>query len=109
MVINLLNNAIKFTDSGSVTVNEKQENDQLVISVSDTGKGISEDEIDTIFDEYRQVKGSVFIVKIPRVYKVIRVVKPASLIAPATIDIALNVNAYPRTSPNSLAQSRNRL
>ena len=29
-----------------------------MIAVVDTGKGIPEDEIDTIFDEYRQVKGS---------------------------------------------------
>jgi nitrogen-specific signal transduction histidine kinase len=58
MLINLLSNAIKFTDSGSVTVQVKQENDQFVLSVSDTGQGIPEDELSTIFDEYRQVKGS---------------------------------------------------
>ncbi|MDP6778426.1 MAG: two-component regulator propeller domain-containing protein, partial [Candidatus Latescibacteria bacterium] len=58
MVINLLSNAIKFTDSGTVTVNAASQGDQLVIAVADTGKGIPADEIDTIFDEYRQVKGS---------------------------------------------------
>ena len=58
MVINLLSNAIKFTDSGSVTVQSHREDDQLVIAVAGTGKGIPPDEIDTIFDEYRQVKGS---------------------------------------------------
>ena len=58
MLINLLSNAIKFTDSGKVTVNAKQMDNQVVISVTDTGKGIPADEIDTIFDEYRQVKGS---------------------------------------------------
>ena len=58
MVINLLSNAVKFTDSGSVTINASKNDDQLVISVADTGKGIPADEIDTIFDEYRQVKGS---------------------------------------------------
>ena len=35
-----------------------RDGDQLVIAVVDTGKGIPADEIDTIFDEYRQVKGS---------------------------------------------------
>ena len=58
MVINLLSNAVKFTDAGAVTAKAAREGDQLVISVTDTGKGIPADEIDTIFDEYRQVKGS---------------------------------------------------
>ncbi len=58
MLINLLSNAIKFTDSGSVTVQARQENGLLVLSVSDTGQGIPEDEVLTIFDEYRQVEGS---------------------------------------------------
>ncbi|MDP6779494.1 MAG: ATP-binding protein [Candidatus Latescibacteria bacterium] len=58
MVINLLSNAIKFTDAGSVTVDASKDGDDLVIAVADTGKGIPVDEIDTIFDEYRQVKGS---------------------------------------------------
>jgi signal transduction histidine kinase len=58
MVINLLSNAIKFTDSGIVTVSAATEDGQLVISVSDTGKGIPADELPTLFDEYRQVEGS---------------------------------------------------
>jgi signal transduction histidine kinase len=58
MLINLASNAIKFTDSGRVTVKAKMEDGQLELSVSDTGKGIPQDELVTIFDEYRQVKGS---------------------------------------------------
>ena len=65
MVINLLSNAIKFTDSGSVTVKAERESgggesgrENLVISVTDTGKGIPADELPTLFDEYRQVEGS---------------------------------------------------
>ena len=58
MLINLLSNAIKFTDSGSVTVRAKQDDGLLVLSVSDTGQGIPDEEVLTIFDEYRQVKGS---------------------------------------------------
>ena len=64
MVINLLSNAIKFTDTGSVTVRASRGQgaesggEDLVIAVSDTGKGISADELPTIFDEYRQAEGS---------------------------------------------------
>ncbi len=66
MVINLLSNAIKFTDQGEVRVEANRrsrglqpvdQQDDLVIAVSDTGKGIPEDELLALFDEYRQVEG----------------------------------------------------
>ena len=64
MVINLLSNAIKFADEGRVTVRAERGSGggesgrkDLVISVSDTGKGIPPEELPTLFDEYRQVSG----------------------------------------------------
>ena len=50
--------AAGFTDSGSVTVSASTEDGQLVVAVTDTGKGIPADELPTIFDEYRQAEGS---------------------------------------------------
>ena len=64
IMINLLSNALKFTDKGEVRVNCKLEGEQpevgqmLEISVSDTGIGIPEDKLGTIFEEFRQVDGS---------------------------------------------------
>ena len=56
---NLVNNAIKYTPTGSVTINAsvEQQNDTalLKICVAYTGMGIAEDMIDSIFDEYSRV------------------------------------------------------
>ena len=52
---NLIGNAIKFTDTGSVTVMIEQANaDNLHFSVTDTGRGIPEGKLDTIFQPYDQ-------------------------------------------------------
>ncbi len=53
---NLLSNAHKFTpEGGRVEVSAQVEGDRLVLSVSDTGIGISEDDLLRIFDKFRQV------------------------------------------------------
>jgi len=58
ILINLLSNALKFTEKGEVSVHTAKENGNLVIAVSDTGTGIPADALDTIFEEFRQVEGS---------------------------------------------------
>ncbi|MBL4671566.1 MAG: response regulator [Arenicella sp.] len=55
MLRNLIDNAIKYTHHGSVTINESLENGQLTISVVDTGIGIESKELIQIFDEYHQI------------------------------------------------------
>ncbi|NQV49294.1 MAG: HAMP domain-containing protein [Candidatus Marinimicrobia bacterium] len=55
VLLNLLNNAIKFTSEGSVQVNCYRRDDSLVIDVIDTGIGINEKDISTIFETFRQI------------------------------------------------------
>jgi PAS domain S-box-containing protein len=55
--VNVLSNAIKFSPTGSVinmTVDENSVQGFIMISVTDQGKGIPAEEIETIFDQYRQ-------------------------------------------------------
>lgn len=59
IMLNLLSNAIKFTpEGGSIFVNVISEDNMLKISVKDTGIGIKEEDIDLIFDRFRQVDKS---------------------------------------------------
>ena len=55
---NLINNAIKFTDQGSVFVEVAERPDAIEISVSDTGIGIAPEDLKVIFEPFRQVDGS---------------------------------------------------
>ncbi|NJP05174.1 MAG: response regulator [Chloroflexaceae bacterium] len=54
ILLNLLSNAAKFTDEGSITVRVWQEDQSIITSVSDTGIGIPADQLETIFEEFRQ-------------------------------------------------------
>ncbi|MGC9372397.1 MAG: response regulator [Thermovirgaceae bacterium] len=55
---NLVGNAVKFTDEGGVIIRAAAEEGHLRIDVSDTGVGIPEEQIEAIFDEFRQIDGS---------------------------------------------------
>lgn len=58
IVKNLLNNAIKFTERGSVLISVGVRDDQVEISVADTGIGITDDVLPIIFEPFRQGDGS---------------------------------------------------
>ncbi len=59
ILLNLLSNAIKFTGEGSVTLEAKRaSDDRIMISVTDTGIGIKSEDLETIFDDFRQVDQS---------------------------------------------------
>ena len=51
---NLISNAIKFTEKGVVVVNAQLTDDAIIYSVSDTGIGLSEDKLKTIFKPFEQ-------------------------------------------------------
>ena len=53
---NLIGNAIKFTPSGTITLNAKREGDTVYYSVADTGIGISIDQQTTIFERFMQAE-----------------------------------------------------
>ncbi len=55
---NLVGNAIKFTESGSVEVAATAQANELTVSVRDTGVGIPEDEQGRIFEAFAQAEGS---------------------------------------------------
>ena len=55
---NLLSNAVKFTDEGEIVIRARTVHDQLLISATDTGIGMPAEALETIFDEFQQVKDS---------------------------------------------------
>lgn len=64
VLVNLVGNAVKFTDHGEVFVEVKQlgeteETIELLCSVSDTGIGIPADKLDLIFEDFTQADGGI--------------------------------------------------
>jgi len=57
VVINLLSNAVKFTDKGSVTCRVSYQNDEVVVSIADTGIGIAKGDYGAVFEQFKQVGG----------------------------------------------------
>jgi signal transduction histidine kinase len=59
VLLNLVGNAIKFTDTGEVLVTAKAVNGRFAVSVMDTGPGIPEHEQTRIFEQFQQVDSSL--------------------------------------------------
>lgn len=58
ILLNLIGNAIKFTESGHVAINATPKNGFLEVTISDTGIGIPKDKFDVIFKSFEQGDGS---------------------------------------------------
>ena len=55
VVTNLLSNAIKFTEEGSITCELERGEDVITVKVIDTGIGLAQDDLNQIFDRFKQI------------------------------------------------------
>ena len=58
IINNLLYNAVKFTDQGSVTMTARYEDRRLVVAIADTGKGMEPADRERIFQEFTRLPGA---------------------------------------------------
>ncbi|CCO25331.1 ATP-binding protein [Maridesulfovibrio hydrothermalis] len=54
VMVNLISNAVKFTNSGSITCTARAHEGEILVSVSDTGSGISPEDQKKIFERFKQ-------------------------------------------------------
>jgi signal transduction histidine kinase/CheY-like chemotaxis protein len=54
VLLNLVNNSLRFTEQGGVTIGIERKDDTVQVCVADTGAGIAADDIPKVFSEFRQ-------------------------------------------------------
>jgi signal transduction histidine kinase len=58
VVTNLISNALRFTPAGSIVMRSRKDTDIIEVSITDTGCGISKDDLKILFKKYGQVRSS---------------------------------------------------
>jgi signal transduction histidine kinase len=58
VVMNLMDNAIKYTDQGSIKITLEKKNNSIVYCVKDTGRGVEQDEMPMLFKKFSRAKGA---------------------------------------------------
>lgn len=56
---NIMGNAIKFTEKGYVSLSLETDNTNLLVSITDTGIGIRDENIPIVFEQFRQIDGNL--------------------------------------------------
>jgi signal transduction histidine kinase/CheY-like chemotaxis protein len=56
IVQNLVANAVRYTDRGRISVRARRQGDAVLLEVADTGRGIPEDQLERIFEEFYQIR-----------------------------------------------------
>jgi signal transduction histidine kinase len=60
VVTNLVSNALRFTTEGGIVIRTKKDNSRIVVAVSDTGCGISTEDMKLLFTKYGQLSSATF-------------------------------------------------
>ncbi|MBN1977521.1 MAG: response regulator [Anaerolineae bacterium] len=60
VILNLVSNAARFTVAGGITVHVEHEDQRVVVSVIDTGPGISAEDVEMIFEPFCQGSGDIW-------------------------------------------------
>ncbi len=59
VLFNLLNNATRFTERGSITISLHRQGEEVIFAVADTGAGIAAEDVPRLFEEFYQIDGGI--------------------------------------------------